>query len=133
MNASCAVRIETLLPGTGYGPTCILRSVTRRVLACPPPGEISSLAVSDTSEQNCHAALATSPDALDRAIAMNRQLSEAEASLARLIDAVIADEVTEPDFNAAPHTSLSRLRHLAEGPRLASSVNEQISSCGSTQ
>ena len=33
---------------------------------------------------------------------MNRQLSEAEASLARLIDAVIADEVTEPDFNAAP-------------------------------
>jgi hypothetical protein len=63
--------------------------------------------VSDTSEQNCHAAPATSPDALDRAIAMNRQLSEAEASLARLIDAVIADEVTEPDFNAAPHTSFS--------------------------
>jgi hypothetical protein len=64
--------------------------------------------VPDISESNCHAAPATPPEtlkapeaeALDRAIAMHRQLSEAEARLARLIDTVVAGDATEPDLTS---------------------------------
>jgi hypothetical protein len=50
--------------------------------------------VPDTSQLNSKPA-PTSPDAFDRAIAMSHQIAEAEASLARLIDSVVDEDLTK--------------------------------------
>jgi hypothetical protein len=51
--------------------------------------------VPETPELNSNPA-PTSPDAFDRAIAMSHQIAEAEASLARLIDSVVDEDLTKP-------------------------------------
>ena len=78
---------------------------TRRAVTASPPGEPnvpnSEPAVPHAPGKDCYVALTTSLDRVQRAVAMNRQLAEAEATLARLIDSLTKHDRADHETTSA--------------------------------
>ena len=108
VDAGASKRLINTRTATGGGqvPSTTGWQTTRRAVSCLPSGEpkAQGITVLETQEQTGYLfEVPSSSEELQRAIAANRKIAEAEAILARLIDSTIE----EGDSKADPEVTSS--------------------------